>query len=711
MVQALDAMRLCDQGGYRALEPHMAIALFQSSSARDWGDLRDFAWQVRLSPFPLSSVSDSALTRLIERCIQDRNLVALRDVGGEASGGGPGNQTAALRRLVRAIEARLSGPAKQLTESSRHYRLMADVDVAGCPDRDRYHVVERAEAVRVLDAIGKVSTGELAALLAQASGELTQDWRPPFLPDGMVLLRRVQAPRASVEQETQSFTPSQLRKAMLTWIAVEIVDERDEPWQGDVDLTLTDGSPRTVTLSDEGVISLEEIEAGLVTVTFPSKSAVVAPTDGAPPPAAVPAVVSPAPSADPPPEADPGPPSEAEAPAIATCPVCRLRVFGFHFETDKCFLLPGSMEGIRQIKAQYEKYDGYKVLVVGHADARGNEDHNAELSLERADAIHHFLTDESDEWLAWYDSAKSESKRWGTREDQFMLSILPEKATPYYAGPIDGVAGSQTTQAIKDFQKDEGLTVDGIAGPKTRKALIVSYMSLDNTSLPEGTEITTHGCGEFFPEVEADANDAKNRRVELFFFADAITPPVPGKLSAKGSTEYPQWKASAMETIDIETGDPGTADTPLWIRCHDSGNRLLTGGFCQVRAGGTTLATVPIDTQGWAKVLLPGSLCLSEVDAFWGSDSEAGPFAFSSKIYVSCFGDASVDLDKRRLHNLGYDTSDFELAVKQFQSSYLVVDASGIAEVGLTADGLLPAGTQAKLEQIYLTNDCDARKS
>jgi hypothetical protein len=65
-----------------------------------------------------------------------------------------------------------------------------------------------------------------------------------------------------------------MRKTMLTWIAVEFVDddddEKDEPWDGAVDITLADGSQRTVPLSSEGVISLEEIPPGKVTVKFPA---------------------------------------------------------------------------------------------------------------------------------------------------------------------------------------------------------------------------------------------------------------------------------------------------------------------------------------------------------------------------------------------------------------------------------------------------------
>jgi hypothetical protein len=37
---------------------------------------------------------------------------------------------------------------------------------------------------------------------------------------------------------------------------------------------------------------------------------------------------------------------------------------------------------------------------------------------------------------------------------------------------VDGIFGKVTEQAVKDFQKSEGLTVDGIVGPNTWKALL-----------------------------------------------------------------------------------------------------------------------------------------------------------------------------------------------------------------------------------------------
>src|SRR5210317_1278021 len=51
-----------------------------------------------------------------------------------------------------------------------------------------------------------------------------------------------------------------------------------------------------------------------------------------------------------------------------------------------------------------------------------------------------------------------------------------------YSGPIDGINGTKTKNAIKEFQKKAGLSVDGVLGPNTLAALekgIDSYISLD----------------------------------------------------------------------------------------------------------------------------------------------------------------------------------------------------------------------------------------
>ncbi|AZR73616.1 cell wall hydrolase [Anoxybacter fermentans] len=41
----------------------------------------------------------------------------------------------------------------------------------------------------------------------------------------------------------------------------------------------------------------------------------------------------------------------------------------------------------------------------------------------------------------------------------------------YYHGRIDGIFGKMTEKAVREFQKDNGLIVDGVVGPQTYKAL------------------------------------------------------------------------------------------------------------------------------------------------------------------------------------------------------------------------------------------------
>lgn len=53
------------------------------------------------------------------------------------------------------------------------------------------------------------------------------------------------------------------------------------------------------------------------------------------------------------------------------------------------------------------------------------------------------------------------------RQYQDQLRVLG-----YYAGNIDGIVGRQTDKAVRDFQREHELVVDGIVGPATRAALI-----------------------------------------------------------------------------------------------------------------------------------------------------------------------------------------------------------------------------------------------
>lgn len=52
----------------------------------------------------------------------------------------------------------------------------------------------------------------------------------------------------------------------------------------------------------------------------------------------------------------------------------------------------------------------------------------------------------------------------------------------YYTGSVDGIFGSQTTAAVKYFQRKNGLAVDGIVGNKTAAALGISLSNSTSSS-------------------------------------------------------------------------------------------------------------------------------------------------------------------------------------------------------------------------------------
>lgn len=68
----------------------------------------------------------------------------------------------------------------------------------------------------------------------------------------------------------------------------------------------------------------------------------------------------------------------------------------------------------------------------------------------------------------------AESLRRGSRGELVTTLQKRLKTWGYYTGNVDGVFGSQTEQAVKYFQRKNGLAVDGIVGPATAKAVGIS---------------------------------------------------------------------------------------------------------------------------------------------------------------------------------------------------------------------------------------------
>jgi outer membrane protein OmpA-like peptidoglycan-associated protein len=257
--------------------------------------------------------------------------------------------------------------------------------------------------------------------------------------------------------------------------------------------------------------------------------------------------------------------SEPQVRMIGVLPrVVMARMRGMLFDTNKCFLLPTAIESLKRIREIYEANNPSDLLVVGHTDTTADAAINGPLSVERAKSLKAYLEDDVDTWLKNYDLPGK--KKWGTREDRLMIIAMPDFTTE-----------QESEDPVEWFQSTRGLTVDGIAGPKTRTQLITEYMALDGVKLGDQNHfhlnISTHGAGENFPldatglELDQAAADGRedpvDRRVELFFFDTefGVEPPA----GSPDGPEYLEWRARAQETEDHEVAGVRNVATLLPI--------------------------------------------------------------------------------------------------------------------------------------------------
>jgi hypothetical protein len=235
----------------------------------------------------------------------------------------------------------------------------------------------------------------------------------------------------------------------------------------------------------------------------------------------------------------------------ALLPVACWRMDDVRFDFDSSFIVPAARKEIGLLVALIEQHPGCPAAIFGHADPTGNDDYNKALSGRRARAIYGLVTRDPAQWETLW-SQKTTGDDWGTRSLQIMLGSVPSgSGAPYYTGPSDGVNRSEYVAAVKAFQADRGLAVDGVAGPQTRAALFVAYMDfltgrpepgfamprtdfLGGGGDPAGRG-AFQGCSEFNPVLVFSAEDQRrleraenheernernaiNRRVVLYLF-------------------------------------------------------------------------------------------------------------------------------------------------------------------------------------------------
>lgn len=199
---------------------------------------------------------------------------------------------------------------------------------------------------------------------------------------------------------------------------------------------------------------------------------------------------------------------------------------GVTFEFNKSFVRPSVVEQIKTLEQTITTHPEAKIIIFGHTDKVGQDSYNKALSERRALSVFAFITDDVDTWEKLYNE-----EDWGIIVIQQILADFGGEFDP---GPVDGINGPKTKTAVKNYQAARGLTVDGVAGPNTRKQMFTEYMTgKHNIKLKPDQFIDPKymGCGEYNPVKPTEEAHEPNRRVMFYLFNKDRPPKLPCKLS------------------------------------------------------------------------------------------------------------------------------------------------------------------------------------
>lgn len=237
---------------------------------------------------------------------------------------------------------------------------------------------------------------------------------------------------------------------------------------------------------------------------------------------------------------------------LSLAPLACWRLEDLRFDFGSSFVKPEVKTEFPLLAKMIEECNQPTLSVFGHADPVGKDTFNKTLSGRRAIAIYATLIREPKLWERLYSHPFGDDV-WGVKSLQRMLDALG-----FDPGLPDGVMGSQTRGAVRDFQSKQSVTGDpkGEAGPATRKKLFLAYMDaicrdandqpfqvkkedfLGGGQDPEGKG-DYQGCGEFNPVLvfskdedkqlsdpklkhQRDGENVPNRRVLIFLFPPGV---------------------------------------------------------------------------------------------------------------------------------------------------------------------------------------------
>ncbi len=202
---------------------------------------------------------------------------------------------------------------------------------------------------------------------------------------------------------------------------------------------------------------------------------------------------------------------------------------GVTFAYDKSFIRPAVVDYMQPLEEALDRNPDARVLIFGHTDKVGDEHYNKALSERRALSAYAFIVNDAATWEQLYNE-----ENWGVAVVQEILGALDE---PYYLGPITGWNDGPTQAAVRRYQEDRGLAVDGVAGPQTRGVLFEEYMTgkHDIELTPDQFVDPKHmGCGEFNPIEDTEAAHEPNRRVVFYLFHKERPPRAPCQHGSTG---------------------------------------------------------------------------------------------------------------------------------------------------------------------------------
>lgn len=147
------------------------------------------------------------------------------------------------------------------------------------------------------------------------------------------------------------------------------------------------------------------------------------------------------------------------------------------------------------------------------------------------------------------------------------------KRQGYYTGKVDGSYGSGTVEAVKAFQRMNNLTVDGIAGPATQRALYGTNSTQTYTTLRENDsgpqvmnlQYTLYELGYYDGDINGEYGATTKDAVRAFQISNHLTP-VDGIAGNK-----------TLQRLYSSNAIPATADNTTYktLRKGDKGDEVV----------------------------------------------------------------------------------------------------------------------------------------